>query len=320
MSKSSKPPLFKKLKKRLSTPLLEGNNALIDRLLIRFFDQLNHLGKQFTSEGAKEKIYNALMGYLLEVVPGYNSAQPLLGSFEDEQVFLAYKKRRLLQIAQPCDIILIRGNQRISRIIQTLTASPYSHAAFYKGEGQIIEAEPSGVLVSSIDKYIHLDIRVCRPVMLTEENKQKVLSFMEKMLYEQPRYDVTNIEQLLFKHIYSKFRPDAKMYIGGSTRFEQYYICSGMIAHAFQKAGYPVAAAMRFKQHRQGKLQLKHREDFLQMVTHLRKNYSQVVPADFDNSPFFTSIKYLYFDSWNQSAPNERVELEQEGEDEAPPS
>lgn len=291
----------KKLRQRLQEPLLQGQNKAFDRVVVRLLDSLNELAKGLSSEKQKKRVTAALMRYLMQVQPGFEAAQPLLGNKADEAAYLRYKTLRIQAVAQPCDVVLVRGNQRISRIIQTLTTSPYSHAALYVGDGKVIEVEPQGVLLSPIEKYIHLDIRLCRPMMLKKKGKDKVVAFLERMLYEQPAYDVENIEHLLFKYLYTKVRPDAKLYIGGSTQFEQHYICSGLLAHAFHLAGYPVVPQFRFKKGRkQGPLQLESVSDYFKMVVHYRKNFSQIVPADFDNSPFFSSIKYLFLDEANQ--------------------
>ena len=205
-----------------------------------------------------------------------------------------------------------KGNQRISHVIQTLTKSPYSHAAFYIGKGKIIETEPAGVIVSDIKKYIGLDIRICRPVMLSAKGKKTVMNHMKKMLDLQPKYDVANIEKLLFKYWYAKFRPDIKVYIGGNTVFEQYYICSGMIAHGFHKAGYPVTPSLRLRNKKKIK-SLKTVAEFVKMAKLFKKNYSQIVPGDFDNSPFFASVKFLFLDS-NQNS-KKRFQLQQKVDD-----
>jgi len=226
-------------------------------------------------------------------VPGYDSVQPLLGSIDDELEMVLYKKRRFLEVAEPGDVILVKGNQRISRIIQTLTVSPYSHSAYYQGNGKIIESDPMGVLRESIDKYLHLDLRICRPVMLSKKGKQIVSDHMEEMLLTQPRYDITNIEQLLFKYMYQKVRPDIKIDLGGNTEFERLYICSGMIAHGFQKAGYPVIPGLQFRKSKDGKKTIETVKHYQKKIYHQVKNYTQIVPADFDSSPFFASVKYL---------------------------
>ncbi|MBU2643645.1 hypothetical protein KKI24_02985 [bacterium] len=291
--------------------LLDGVNPGIDRVFFRLFNEVNDFGKSLAGKKTRDLVYNRLLKYLLQVAPGYDSAQPLLGSKEEEQLLLEYKKMRFLEAAKPCDVILVRGNLRISHVIQTLTKSPYSHAAFYLGDGKIIEAEPQGVIVRDIDKYLELDIRICRPVMLSRQGKKTVIQHMEEMVRLQPRYDVVNIEKLLFKYWYTKFRPDIKVYIGGNTIFEHYYICSGMIAHGFHKAGYPVSPSLRLRKKKKIK-SLKTVGDFEKMVQLLKKNYSQIVPADFDNSPFFASVKFLYLDCKHNA--KKRFQLEQEEE------
>ena len=279
--------------------LLVGHNKLLDGLIFGGFEHLTELGKSLSPEVVKALAYQKLMERLLETMPSYDSAQPLLGSEEDQEIFFTYKTRRFLEAALPGDVILVRGNQRISRIIQTLTTSPYSHSAYYLGQGELIEAEPEGVVISPISKYINLDLRICRPSLLDKEGLAKVNAFMERMLVEQPKYDVVNIEKLLFKYAYSKFRPDTKVYIGGSTDFERLYICSGMIARAFQEAGYPIAPSLRFRhqKERRKKARLETGEDYFKLALHRTKNYSQIVPCDFDNSPFFATVKFMYLDT-----------------------
>lgn len=298
----------------LNHSLLEGRNPGIDRALFRFFNGVSEVGKSLITKKTGAFIYKQLADYLLQIAPGYEAAQPLLGSKEEEALLLNYKKKRFLEVAEPCDVVLIRGNLRISHIIQTLTKSPYSHSAFYCGDGNIIEAEPNGVLLSPIDKYLELDMRLCRPVMLSNKGKKIVMQHMQDMLKIQPRYDVTNMEKLLFKYWYTKFRPDIKVYIGGTTDFERFYICSGMIAHGFHKAGYPVVPSLRFKKKAKIK-SLRTLAEYEKMVQLCRKNYSQIVPGDFDNSPFFASVKFLYLDSKYNAKRRFTLEKEVEAEE-----
>lgn len=292
---------FKAARRLYQQNLFQGDSSWLDRTIFHFFGTLNAIGKSLSPQIFKRWVYRKAIQYLEKPV-SYDSAYPLLGDEKDEKTYLEYRKKRLLETAQPCDVILVRGNMRISRIIQTLTHSPYSHAAFYRGHGEFIEADPKGILVEKIDKYLHLDIRICRPVMLTDKGKQIVLAHMEEMLRKQPQYDVTNIEKLLFKYMYAKFRPDLRVYLGGSTRFEKYYICSGLIAHGFHKADYPVVPVLRFrKKSRPAGFKLESVNDYFQWMTHTNRNYSQIVPGDFDNSPFFASIKFLFIESQQTS-------------------
>jgi len=96
------------------------------------------------------------------------------------------------------DIILVEGEQRISEVIKYLTQSSWSHAALYVGDelmrrphaqaGQLraafgeeanfllIEAlVESGVVASPLSKYIHFNIRVCRPHNLRKDHLQLIL-------------------------------------------------------------------------------------------------------------------------------------------------
>ena len=288
---------FKAARRLYHQALFQGDSSWLDRTIFRFFGTLNAVGKGLSPQIFKQWVYKKTIEYL-EQPAFHDSPSPLLGSKRDEKTYLDYRKQRLLATVQPCDVILVQGNMRISRIIQTLTHSPYSHAAFYRGEGEIIEADPKGILVEKIDKYLHLDIRICRPVMLTAKGKRIVAEHMEEMFRKQPQYDVTNIEKLLFKYIYAKFRPDLKIYLGGSTRFETYYICSGLIAHGFHKASYPIVPVLRFrKKRRPAGFKLESVNDYFEWMIHTKRNYSQIVPADFDNSPFFASIKFLFIES-----------------------
>ncbi len=291
---------FKKqetIKETGENKILEGKNPKVDKVVVGLLGKMGKMTKSLATKKTREFVGKYLIEYLLQVAPGYECAQPLLGSKEEEKLLFEYKKNRFMEAAKPCDVILVKGNLRISHIIQTLTKSPYSHAALYKGDGEIIEVEPEGVLTNSIDKYIDLDIRISRPVMLPAKGRKSVLAYMDKMIKLQPKYDMENMGNLLFKYWYSKFRPDTKVYIGGSTDFEKYYICSAMIAHAFHKAGYPVTPSLRFKRKSRKITSLKTVSEFEKMVNLMKKNYSQIVPADFDNSPFFAPVKFLYLDS-----------------------
>ncbi|MGK5093387.1 hypothetical protein WDW89_15430 [Deltaproteobacteria bacterium TL4] len=291
--------LVRKTRRFFSRQLFEGYSTFLDRVIFRIFAAVNTIGKALSPKATRDAVYNILLAYLLTELPVYEEPlQTLNGTRVEESLFLVYKKKRFMEAAQPGDVILIRGNQRISRIIQTLTHSAYSHAAIYMGNGDIVESEPGGVLQSSIDRYIHLDIRICRPVMMTEKGKEILLEHVKETLKQQPKYDVKNIENLLFKYIYVKFRPDVQVYIGGTTKFEKYYICSGMIAHGFHKAGYPIVPSLHFRKKRKQPMPtLETISDYFDWVVHSNKNYSHIVPGDFDNSSFFVPVKFLCLDS-----------------------
>lgn len=282
-----------RIKKLFRPKIPKGSQQWLDRIIFEGVSFINELSKTLSPKFLKDWVYRQLLKYLLQIHPVYSPSLPWVGEEENHQLFLEYKKKRFLAEVEPCDVILVKGNQRVSRIIQTLTQSPYSHATIYIGDGKIVEAEPEGVLISSIEKYIELDLRICRPALLTEKGKEIVLQHIGEKLKQQPKYDIANLEKLFFKYVYLKFRPDAQIYIGGNTKFESYYLCSGLIAHAFHKARYPIIPSLKFRKRVEIPSTLEHVKDYFDWISHQPTNYSQIVPADFDNSSFFTAIKFL---------------------------
>ena len=51
---------------------------------------------------------------------------------------------------QPADIIVSTGSGAVSAVIRTGSLSPYSHAALYIGNGEVIEAIGEGVVRQSL--------------------------------------------------------------------------------------------------------------------------------------------------------------------------
>ncbi len=120
---------------------------------------------------------NLLFSPLGRVLARYLS-QPLNGAS------MASSPPDLLRRAlQPCDVLLIEGNTRISSAIKFLTQSTWSHAALYIGpqpslplrDGEVvslIEADLNdGVRAVSLSAYANLHVRSCRPVGLSEEER-----------------------------------------------------------------------------------------------------------------------------------------------------
>ena len=122
------------------------------------------------------------------------------------QPFSVHDTSVLKNALQPCDILLVEGNARISSTIKYLTQSTWSHSAFYAGDldGKQINGEPcclieaeltQGVIASPLSKYQNFNTRICRPVGLSEVDKHKVISFMVDSLGKQ--YDLKNVTDLL---------------------------------------------------------------------------------------------------------------------------
>lgn len=206
---------------------------------------------------------------------------------------------RLRNILEPGDIILIEGNQYISSAIKYLTMSTWSHAAMFvgdvcdaqEGDGerhQLIEVlVGEGCISAPLSKYASFNIRICRPVGLTKDDRDAVVSHMVERIGL--TYDMKNILDLLryfFPTPPVPIRFRRRMIALGSgdpTRA----ICSTLIAQAFQSVRYPILP--RIETIRQtdaaGQSRYSRKE-----ILHIR-HYSLFTPRDFDLSPYFAVIK-----------------------------
>ena len=95
---------------------------------------------------------------------------------------------------EPGDILLVEGNQRVSSAIKYLTQSTWSHAAFYLGKNNkftdgmgggsiLIESDlKNGVTTIPLSNYESFNTRICRPIGLPADEKEKVINFMIKSI------------------------------------------------------------------------------------------------------------------------------------------
>lgn len=223
-----------------------------------------------------EKIGFWLARYLQKEVQGYKPASTT--SIE--------KLKACLRIG---DIILVEGNLRINVAIKYLTQSTWSHAAFYAGplDGTsldpdcLIEADViKGVTSVPLSKYASQHTRICRAVGLSEEDREKLASFMIAKIGM--KYDISNaidLARYLLPQPPVPIRWRRRMLALGSgdpTRA----ICSTLIAQAFQSIKYPILPIVR----RVG------REDgTVREILHIR-HHSLFAPRDFDISPYFQIV------------------------------
>src|SRR5688572_27670804 len=95
---------------------------------------------------------------------------------------------RLKYEIRPCDVLLIEGRSRMSRVIRSVMQSPWTHAALYIGKLSDIEDEElrqilrdkgvtkensrlvieglidKGTVAARLSSYRHHHIRICRPI------------------------------------------------------------------------------------------------------------------------------------------------------------
>lgn len=210
----------------------------------------------------------------------------------------------ILQIIEPGDILLVDGNSRISTAIKYLTQSTWSHACIYMGSVErtidspaLVEADLNeGVTLVPLSKYRHYNLRICRPVGLTKEERAQLLSFVEARLGY--RYDLKNIFDLMRYLIQNPAVPPRyrrrmiSLGSGEPTRA----ICSTLIAQAFQSVHYPILP--RAQPHGElGSIDVP--EDSIpeaampdrDEIEYRQRHFTLFVPRDFDLSPFFRIVK-----------------------------
>ncbi len=227
---------------------------------------------------------HVLAGKLVQTVSGYEPYTP-----SDYDTLWATLK--------PGDVLLIEGNQLVSSTIKYLTNSTWSHAALYVGHGlprpadggerpRLIESNlGEGCVATPLSRYATYNTRICRPVGLTDEDRQKLVAFMIGKLGI--KYDLRNIFDLL-RYFFpmpvpSRFR--RRMIALGSgdpTRA----ICSALIAQGFESVGYPILPEIT---HAPGRAHAKSMYSKMEIL-HIR-HHSLFAPRDFDLSPYFEIIK-----------------------------
>ncbi len=229
----------------------------------------------------KQKIGELLAAYLSQPIKKYVA-------------FSVTPARILQQQMRPGDILLVEGDKRISVAIKYLTQSTWSHAALYVGDVQddrlgahggnlLIEADMKrGVIAVPLSKYRSLNSRICRPVNLVDEDREKIVRFMiDRVDY---KYDLKHVFDLLRYLLPTPpvpvrwRRQMLSLGSGDPTRA----ICSTLIAQAFQSVQYPILPEIKVEAVENGEGS----RDLYQQRYH-----GLFTPRDFDLSPYFEIVK-----------------------------
>jgi hypothetical protein len=212
--------------------------------------------------------------------------------------FFSADIKTLREVLQPCDIILIEGNSRLSAIIKYLTQSTWSHAALYIGDAAgptppgeepkvLLEAEAKpGVTVVPLSKYAAFNTRICRPTGLSAADRDKVIAYAVKRIGVQ--YDskqIVDLARYLFPYPPVPVALRRRMLAIGSgdpTRA----ICSTLIGEAFSSIRYPIlpeSAIIDGKTYAVA--------PYVEAeAAHIRR-HGLFTPRDFDISPYFAVVK-----------------------------
>ena len=209
----------------------------------------------------------------------------------------------LARTLRPGDVLLVEGNQKMSASIKYLTQSTWSHAAFFAGDQipltldhaalpiierpQLIEVNlGEGCVAVPLNKYATYNTRICRPIGLTPEDRNALVSFMISRLGL--KYDLKNIFDML-----RYFLPTPPVPVRWRRRMLAFgsgdptrAICSTLIAQAFEGIRYPILPEITRAPGRAAATSTYSRSEIL----HIR-HYSLYTPRDFDLSPFFAVVK-----------------------------
>jgi hypothetical protein len=229
---------------------------------------------------------------------GHRLAAHLESEVSGYDPFTPSDPETLRAILQPCDVLLIEGNQQISSAIKFLTQSTWSHAALFIGDAlgappdgseprRLIEATLGiGVHATTISRYQTYNTRICRPVGLTFEDQRKVVDFaIARLGYQYDLRNIIDLARYLLPNPPVPTRWRRRMLALGSGEPTR-AICSTLIAAAFESVRYPVLPRVeKFAIKRLGL------SDFTQWeILHIR-HHSLFAPRDFDISPYFRIVK-----------------------------
>lgn len=213
--------------------------------------------------------------------------------------------RRALRLG---DVLLVDGCDRVSSAIRYFTQSSWSHAALFVGDvpgfadpagapHQLVEMVlGQGCISAPLEKYQHYPTRICRPIGLSEADRQAVVAFMIARIGL--RYDTRNVIDLaryLLPAMPMPRRFRRRMLSLGSgdpTRA----ICSTLIAQAFQSVQYPILPRIERAGPLAGLDGYTAEEIF-----HIR-HHSLFAPRDFDLSPYFEVVKPALVEGFDYKA------------------
>lgn len=221
------------------------------------------------------------------------------------------------------DVILIEGQSRVSKIVRTITQSPWTHTALYVGRLHDIEDNNlrkivavhmkkrenvrvviegmlgEGTIVTPLHAYRHHHIRICRPIGLASADAEAVIAYAIKSLGK--RYNVRQLVDLARFLLPWSILPRR----WGSSLFKtpsgepESGVCSTMIADAFHSVHFPILPAMKSNE-----------ETGVELI---QRNPHLFTPKDFDFSPYFEIIKYPFFNPEQATPYYRRLPWSKEG-------
>jgi hypothetical protein len=209
---------------------------------------------------------------------------------------------------RPGDVILFAGKTRVSKAIQMVALSPWTHAALYIGRLNDIHdplareklqahfhGDPNeqllvesllgqGTIVTPLKNYYSENLRICRPSGLDWRDSDHVVSAaIDHLGMEYDVHQLLDLARFLFPYgiLPRRWRSSLFQHNAGHPT---HIICSSMIARCFQQVNYPILPTIS--------------NDQQDKVSLCERHFRLFIPSDFDYSPYFEIVKYP---AWNFS-------------------
>lgn len=218
---------------------------------------------------------------------------------------MPYDFNRLKYEIRPGDVLLIQGRSRVSKIIRTVTQSPWTHAALYIG--RVIDFEDdeikkriqantdvndharliieslidNGTAITPLNFYHNHHIRICRPIGITPSDLYLVVNYAITALGRP--YNVRHLLDLMRFLLPWTILPRrwGSMLFRTSTGAPESGICTSLIAEAYTSVHFPILPFVK--------------PDEINGIEIFQRNPYLFTPKDFDYSPYFEIIKYPLF-------------------------
>jgi hypothetical protein len=207
------------------------------------------------------------------------------------------KPEQLAAILRKGDVLLVEGSSRFSTAVKYLTQSTWSHSALCisdslgshnhsSGSEELLEADVlEGVCRASLSTYSNLHTRICRPVSITPEEIDQVVTYaVSRIGYQYDLKNIIDLARYLIQTPPVPIRWRRRLLALGSGDPTK-AICSSLIAQAFQSIRYPILPESVVAKSKDPACM-----DCYNEFLHIR-HHSLFAPRDFDISPYFQVIK-----------------------------
>lgn len=136
---------------------------------------------------------------------------------------------------KPADLILVKGRDCLSYVIEDVEKSPYSHAAGVVKENELIEAQGfKRIGYQGIDYYDgQYDVFTCD--LLTDEQRKEIAEYAKKQVGK--RYDYLLLIWEFIRYEFGLMLP---------YRNTQSVICSELWSDAYQSVGIDLCPGIRY--------------------------------------------------------------------------